>query len=58
MVVSDYQNKKMNEKTAKLQFYQVVDTVRYLHSKQVCHRDLKLENLLLTERGPHSTEVD
>ena len=32
MVVSDYQNKKMNEKTAKLQFYQVVDTVRYLHS--------------------------
>eukprot|EP00092_Neocalanus_flemingeri_P085896 GFUD01108151.1.p1 GENE.GFUD01108151.1~~GFUD01108151.1.p1 ORF type:complete len:278 (+),score=109.41 GFUD01108151.1:92-835(+) len=53
-VVEDYKRNRLNERTAKLQFYQVVDTVRYLHSKQVCHRDLKLENLLLAEPGPHS----
>jgi serine/threonine protein kinase len=41
-LVEDYKNNNLNERTTKMQFYQVVDTVRYLHSKQVCHRDLKL----------------
>ena len=33
---------------------QVVDCVRHLHSLSICHRDLKLENLLLAEPGSHS----
>ena len=46
-VVEDFQKNCMDERKAKFQFYQVVDAVKYLHSNQVCHRDLKLENLLL-----------
>ena len=26
--------------------------VNYLHSMDVCHRDLKLENFIFTEKGP------
>jgi len=50
-VVKDYKANDLYERKAKLQFYQVVDTVKYMHSKQVCHRDLKLENLLLAQPG-------
>jgi serine/threonine protein kinase len=53
-VISAEQRGELSEETAKFQFYQVVDTVRYLHSRQVCHRDIKLENLLLTGPAPHS----
>lgn len=53
-VLGDKRNKQLQEDTAKFQFYQLVDTTKYLHSKQVCHRDLKLENLLLSTPGPRS----
>ena len=33
---------------------QVVDCVKYLHTSNVCHRDLKLENILLAKPGSHS----
>jgi len=46
--------KKLKEETAKQQFYQICHTIAYLHSKNVCHRDLKLENILLMEPGPNS----
>ena len=53
-VVADHDNKKMREETAKLQFYQISHTIAYLHSMNVCHRDLKLENILLMEHGSES----
>ena len=37
---------RLSERTAKIQFYQIVDAVSYLHRKNVCHRDLKLSNIL------------
>eukprot|EP00092_Neocalanus_flemingeri_P027694 GFUD01030059.1.p1 GENE.GFUD01030059.1~~GFUD01030059.1.p1 ORF type:complete len:517 (+),score=176.52 GFUD01030059.1:90-1640(+) len=53
-VVADHDAKKLSEDIAKHQFYQISHTIAYLHSKNVCHRDLKLENILLMEPGPSS----
>ena len=53
-VIADLAEKKLTEETAKLQFFQLSHTIAYLHSKHVCHRDLKLENILLMEPGPAS----
>merc|ERR1719500_489989 len=44
--------RRLSESTAKFQFYQICHTIAYLHSKQICHRDLKLANILLMEPGP------
>jgi 5'-AMP-activated protein kinase catalytic alpha subunit len=40
-------NRKMTELEAKLYFGQIIDAVRYLHNKNIYHRDLKLENILI-----------
>ena len=50
-LVDDHNKNNLSERMAKFQFYQIVEAVRYLHSRQVCHRDLKLENLLLADNG-------
>lgn len=38
---------RMREKEARAKFRQIVSAVQYCHQKQVIHRDLKAENLLL-----------
>merc|ERR1719481_105660 len=45
----DLQNNNLSEKVAKIYFYQIAHCVQYLHRNKVCHRDLKLENILLTK---------
>jgi len=42
---------RLDEVQARKYFRQLVDGVKYCHSKGVCHRDLKPENLLLDEAG-------
>jgi len=42
------------EQTVKFRFYQIVHAVGYLHSVRICHRDLKLANILLMEEGSRS----
>ena len=37
---------------AKIQFFQISHTIAYMHSKNVCHKDLKLENILLMDLCP------
>jgi 5'-AMP-activated protein kinase catalytic alpha subunit len=37
---------KFDEETARSLFHQLVDGVEYLHSRNIAHRDLKLENCL------------
>ena len=47
----EYISKKerLDEDEASSFFYQIINGVEYIHSKGIAHRDLKLENLLLTE---------
>jgi calcium/calmodulin-dependent protein kinase I len=44
-----------SETDARKIFIQLIDAVTYMHGKNVVHRDLKLENLLLAEPGDINT---
>lgn len=39
--------KRISEDEAKILFRQIADAVTYMHSLDICHRDLKFENLLI-----------
>ncbi|XP_016288010.1 serine/threonine-protein kinase Chk2 isoform X2 [Monodelphis domestica] len=43
-------NKRLNEATCKLYFYQMLLAVKYLHENGIIHRDLKPENVLLSSQ--------
>jgi serine/threonine protein kinase len=44
-------NRRMDEEDARRIFKQVLSALQYCHSKCVCHRDIKLENVMLDSRG-------
>jgi len=43
---------RMNEPMARYFFQQLIAGLGYMHSQGMCHRDLKLENLLLSDNPP------
>ena len=38
---------ELHESLAKAYFQQIANAIDYLHSRKICHRDLKLENILI-----------
>lgn len=45
------ERKVLSEEEARRIFRQVSTAVYYCHKHKICHRDLKLENILLDEHG-------
>ena len=43
--------RKLKEDVAKHMFKQIMEGLRYCHSKNILHRDIKLDNILLTSEG-------
>ena len=44
-----------SEADARRIIVQILKAVEYLHSKKVVHRDIKLENILMSDRSPNAT---
>ena len=47
----DREKGTLDERVAVFRFWQISATVSFLHSHDICHRDLKLENILLDRMG-------
>jgi len=48
--IKNQQNKKLNEITTKRIIYQLISAISYLHKNNICHRDLKLDNILIDDK--------
>ena len=45
-----YTGEGLGERNSKVLFYKIVKTIQAIHSKGICHRDIKLENILLDDK--------
>lgn len=50
-------NKRLSDLEAQYIFRQVLRGVKYLHDQNICHRDLKMTNILINSKG-HVTIID
>ena len=47
----------LNEEEARDVFQQIISAVSYAHNKHICHRDLKLENILLKDKDLNQVKI-
>ncbi len=40
---------KINEKDAQIVIWKIIQAVKYLHNKGICHRDLKPDNIMIKD---------
>jgi len=50
-------NQCLSEDAARSVFHQVISAVAYAHNHHICHRDLKLDNILLSEGGIRQVKI-
>ena len=49
--------KKLNEDEARGFFLQLLDAISYCHKEKIIHRDLKLENILISDIQTNTIKV-
>lgn len=49
---------RLTSRTARLAASQIASALKYIHSKQVIHKDLKLSNILITHQGDSVKLID
>ena len=49
--------KELNDSLTKTYFKQIVIAIEYLHSRKICHRDLKLENILSCSENQNNPSI-
>lgn len=50
--------KRLLESEAKLIIQQIAECMRYIHSKSITHRDMKLENIIINAKTRKITMID
>ena len=48
---------KLDENEAREFFIQLLDAIAYCHKEKIVHRDLKLENILISDIGKKTIKV-